>query len=163
MGKTRHEQNLELSLIRRHKRPPRAEVPDELRRRVLIIVDDRLSGRHLARMLTATGYEGVRAVSRAARALVLARQFGPSIVFLDVDLPDDAYELARALRHQAGSDSLRIIALTNSIENSTREQARGAGFERWLVTPVAQSELDVVMGKREKVPQSRTEAPPGAV
>ena len=157
MGKTRHEQNLELSLINRHRPPPRPEVPDELRRRVLIVVDNRLAGRHLARMLTAAGYEGVRAVSRAARALILARQFEPSIVFLDVDLPDDAYELARALRHQAGTDSLRIIALTNSIEHSTREQARGAGFERWLVTPVAQSELDIVMGTAAKPPEWRSE------
>jgi CheY-like chemotaxis protein len=156
MGKTRHEQNFEISLIRRHQPTPRAEVPAELRRRVLIVVDNRLSGRRLARMLTVAGYEGVRAVSKAARALILARQFEPSIVFVDVDLPDDAYELARALRRQAGTDSLRIIALTSSIEHSTREQARGAGFERWLVTPVAQDELDIVMGKVEKAP----EAPP---
>lgn len=115
--------------------------------RVLIVVNDRLAGRRLARLLTGKGYEGVRAVSSAARALALARQYKPSIVFLDVAMADDAYELATALRQQAGQNAPRLIALTESIEHSTREQARSAGFERWLVTPVAQSELDALLRK----------------
>jgi len=49
---------------------------------------------------------------------------------LDVTLQGDAYRLARALRQRAGQTELRLIALTNSIEHSTREQARSAGFER---------------------------------
>jgi len=118
------------------------DTPAELYAGVLIVVSDRLTGRHLARMLTKKGYEGVRAVSSAARALVLAHEYEPGIIFLDLDLSDDAYELARALQRQAGQDAHRLIALTPAIEHSTRERARRAGFERWLVTPVMQSELD---------------------
>jgi CheY-like chemotaxis protein len=110
--------------------------------RILIVVDDRLSGRKLARMLMQKGYASVRAVTDAGRALVIAQHYQPDIVFLDVTLADDAYELARGLRQQAGQAELRLIALTNSIEHSTREQARSAGFERWLVTPVTQEDLD---------------------
>ena len=150
MAKTEHELRIEKLLIQRHRREPRAEVPASLRTRVLIVSEDRLAGRHLARMLAAKGFEGVRAVSRAARALTLARKFVPGIVFLDVALLDDAYELAGALRRLAGRDALRIIALTPSIEHSTRDQARDAGFERWLVTPVAQNELDSLMDVEER-------------
>jgi len=110
--------------------------------RILIVVDDRLSGRKLARMLMRKGYPSVRAVTDAGRALIIAQQYQPDIVFLDVTLAGDAYELARGLRQQAGQAELRLIALTNSIEHSTREQARSAGFERWLVTPVTQEDLD---------------------
>jgi CheY-like chemotaxis protein len=110
--------------------------------RILIVVNDRLSGRKLARMLMLKGYASVRAVTDAGRALVIAQQYQPDIVFLDVTLAGDAYELARGLRQQAGQAELRLIALTNSIEHSTREQARSAGFERWLVTPVTQEDLD---------------------
>lgn len=109
---------------------------------VLIVVADRLVGRHLARMLTRKGYEGIRAVSSADRALVLAHEYEPGIIFLDLGLSEDAYDLGRALQHQAGPDVPRLIALTPFIEHSTRERARSAGFERWLVTPVAQSELE---------------------
>lgn len=112
---------------------------------ILIVVDDRLVGRQLARMLTRKGYEGVRAVGTAARALVLAHEFEPGIIFLDLELSDDAYELARALQRQAGHDAHRLIALTPAIEHSTRERARRAGFERWLITPVVQDELDAVL------------------
>ena len=110
--------------------------------RILIAVADRLVGRHLGRMLTKKGYQEVRAVSSADRALVLSHEYGPGIVFLDLELPGDAYELARALQRQAGRGTHRLIALTPAIDHSTRERARRAGFERWLVTPVAQDELD---------------------
>lgn len=109
---------------------------------VLIVVADRLIGRRLATMLMKKGYAGVRAVSRVSRALVLAHEYDPGIIFLDLELSDEAYDLARVLQHQAGHDAQRLIALTPTIEQSTRERARRAGFERWLVTPVVQSELD---------------------
>jgi len=112
------------------------------RARILIVVDNRLAGRQLARMLMQKGLASVRAVTDAGRALIISRLYQPEIVFLDVTLTGDAYELARALRQQAGQAELRLIALTNSIEHSTREQARSAGFERWLVTPVTQEDLN---------------------
>lgn len=116
---------------------------------MLIVVEDRLAGRHLARLLSAKGYEGVRIVRRAASALFLAQQSRPGIVFLDVALSDDAYQLASDLRRQSGSGAVRLIALTSSVEHSTRDQARDAVFERWLVTPVTQSELDALMCKED--------------
>jgi CheY-like chemotaxis protein len=121
----------------------------EQRTRVLIVVENLTAGKHLARLLTATGFEGVRVVRRAANALQLAQQFSPGIVFLDIALADDAYELASALRRQSGRRALRLVALTSSIEHSTHEQARAAGFERWLVTPVAQNDLDSVMREED--------------
>ena len=145
MVKTLDETRLDLATFRRPSREARPEVLAEMRTRVLIVVEDRLTGKHLARLLAAKGYEGVRVVRRAASALLLARQFSPGIVFLDIALADDAYELANDLRRQCGSRALRLIALTSLVEQSTREQARAASFERWLVTPVTQSELDTVM------------------
>jgi CheY-like chemotaxis protein len=121
---------------------PKVSTLAEPSSRILIVVGDRLSGRQLARLLMMKGYDSVRAVNNAGRALLIAQHFAPDIVFLDVTLPGDAYELARELRQKAGRAELRLIALTNGIEHSTREQARSAGFERWLVTPVAQEDLD---------------------
>jgi CheY-like chemotaxis protein len=114
--------------------------------RILIVVDNRLAGRQLARMLMHKGYASVRAVTNGGRALIISHDYQPDIVFLDVTLKGDAYQLARDLRQQAGQAELRVIALTNGIEHSTREQARSAGFERWLVTPVTQEDLDGLLG-----------------
>ena len=121
---------------------PRGRRSAGLSVRILIVVADRLVGRQLARMLTKKGYQEVRAVSDVDRALVLSHEYDPDIVFLDLELPGDAYELARALQRQSGRDAHRLIALTPAIDHSTRERARHAGFERWLVTPVVQDELD---------------------
>lgn len=148
MEKAHHNPLLGLSLLQR-RREARASAPVGVQRRVLIVSDDLRDGRDLARLLLATGYTRVRRVGKAAKALQLAQTFSPGIVFLDVALADDAYALAIALRRQSGQGSLRIIALTSSIEHSTREQARGAGFERWLVTPVAPGELDELMRKED--------------
>ena len=112
------------------------------RARILIVVGNRLAGRQLARLLMQKGFASVRAVTDAGRAMIISLQYQPDIVFLDVTLASDAYELARGLRQQAGQAELRLIALTNSIEHSTREQARSAGFERWLVTPVTPEDLE---------------------
>lgn len=128
---------LEMSSADRHRRRSAG-----LKVRILIVVADRLVGRQLARMLTKKGYQEVRAVSDVDRALVLSHEYGPGIVFLDLELPGGAYELARALQRQSGRDAHRLIALTPAIDHSTRERARHAGFERWLVTPVVQDELD---------------------
>jgi CheY-like chemotaxis protein len=151
MEKARNHLLLGLSLLQR-RRAARASSPVGVHRRVLIVSDDIADGKHLARLLLAKGYERVRVVRKAAKALLLAQTYSPSIVFLDVALTDDAYELASALRRQSGQGSLRVIALTSSIEHSTREQARGAGFERWLVTPVVESELDDLMRIEEPAP-----------
>ena len=136
---------LERSSTQRHRRALRTDLSAEQSAGILIVVADRLVGRRLARMLTKKGYADIRAVSSASRALVLAHEYDPGIIFLDLDLSDDAYDLARVLQHQAGHDAHRLIALTPAIEFSTRERARRAGFERWLVTPVVQSELEYLL------------------
>ena len=117
--------------------------------RILIVVGDRLVGRQLARMLTKRGCREVRAVSAMDRALVLSHEYEPGIVFLDLELPGDAYDLAHALQRQAGHEAHRLIALTPAIDHSTRERARRAGFERWLVTPVMPDELDNLLSTEQ--------------
>jgi CheY-like chemotaxis protein len=60
----------------------------------------------------------------------------------DVDLLDvNGYELAPVLRERARTAMLRLIALTRSREHEDRELARTAGFERYLLKPVAALDL----------------------
>ena len=113
---------------------------------ILIVDDDRRSSQSLTFMLAARGYDEVRAVRSGARALAVAGKFRPGIIFLDLELPDrSSMDLAERLRHSANQNGLRIIALTSSVEHSTRENARVAGFERYLVKPMAQLELDKIL------------------
>lgn len=153
MARALHALPLVLPLLRPRRHESRTGVVSARRTCILIVVEDCLAGKHLARLLRAKGYERVRVVRRAASALLLAQKCSPGIVFLDVALSDDAYELANTLRQHAGRRTLRLIALTNRIEHSTREKARGAGFERWLVIPVVEDELDSLMRREDATPE----------
>jgi two-component system CheB/CheR fusion protein len=75
-------------------------------------------------------------------AMAIAAEFNPGVVLLDLGLFDmNGYELAQALRVQAQGHDLRLIALTSSPEHAAREQARVAGFERYLMKPVVSLDL----------------------
>ena len=130
----------------RHQRGSRREQQAAADTRFLIVDGDRGVGRSLSFMLEARGYGEVRAVLSAARAEAIFGTFQPGIVFLDLDPPDTSnMQLAERLRRNARLRKFRLIALTSDAEHVMRDEARAAGFERFLVKPVAQGELDKIL------------------
>src|SRR6266404_9882622 len=110
--------------------------------RILIVDDDISSSDSLELMLHASGYSETRVAYSGHAALAIAVEFQPSVVLLELDLLDmSGYEVARLLREHAQSHDLRLIALTSSREHAGRELARVAGFERYLLKPVAALDL----------------------
>lgn len=110
--------------------------------RVLIVDEDIKSSSSLELMLRASGYSEIRVAYSGHAALAIAADFQPSMVILELGLRDmSGYEVARILRERAQSHALRLIALTSSREHAGRELARVAGFERYLLKPVAVLDL----------------------
>lgn len=110
--------------------------------RVLIVDNDIKSSDLLELMLHASGYSETRVAYSGHAALAIAAEFRPSVVLLELELLDmSGYEVARLLREHAQCDDLRLIALTSSREHEGRELARVAGFERYLLKPVAVPDL----------------------
>jgi CheY-like chemotaxis protein len=110
--------------------------------RILIVDSDISASDSLERMLHASGYSETRVAYSGHAALAIAPEFQPSVVLLELDLLDmSGYEVARLLREHAQGHDLRLIALTSSREHAGREQARVAGFERYLLKPVAALDL----------------------
>lgn len=133
-------------MIHRDPHGSRREKPAAADTRFLIVDGDRQVGRNLSFMLEARGYSEVRSVRSAARAEAIFGQFQPGIVFMELDLPDNAnLQLAAHLRRTTRLRKFRLIALTSDMEHPAREEARAAGFERYLVKPVAQDELDKIL------------------
>ena len=113
---------------------------------ILIIENSRASTVALSFMLSLRGYEEIRAVRSAARAMTIADNFRPGLVFLDLELPNtDVLALAKKLRGGGRPQALRLIALTSVAEHATREGARDAGFERYLLKPCDQNEVDRIL------------------
>jgi CheY-like chemotaxis protein len=114
--------------------------------RILLVDNDMSEADSLELMLHASGYSDTRVAYSGHAALAIAAEFGPDVVLLDLSLLDlTGYEVAQSLREQAQSRHLRLIALTSSRAHAGREQARAAGFECYLLKPVASVELSELM------------------
>jgi CheY-like chemotaxis protein len=115
--------------------------------RILIVDQDRQVGVTLSFMLAARRFDEVRAVRSGRRAIVVAEQFLPDIVFLDLELPDGGgIAVGRQLARDSRNRRQRLIALTRHPEDPIYDTARAAGFERLLLKPVSPEELDKVLG-----------------
>jgi CheY-like chemotaxis protein len=130
----------------RDQRGSRRESQASIDTRFLIIDGERNVGIALSFMLETRGYPEVRAVRSAARAEAVFSTFQPGVVFLDLELPDaGSVRLAAQLRRLAGVRKFRLLALTHDVEHARRQEARVAGFERYLVKPVAQDAVDGIL------------------
>jgi len=110
--------------------------------RIMIVDEDIKSSSSLEGMLRASGYSETRVAYSGHAALAIAADFNPSMVLLELSLLDmSGYEVAHLLRGRAQAHELRLIALTVSREHAGRELARAAGFERYLLKPVADQDL----------------------
>jgi PleD family two-component response regulator len=110
--------------------------------RILIVDEDIKSSDSLERMLHASGYLETRVAYSGHAALALAGVFQPDVVLLELSLLDmSGYKVARLLRERAQSHDLRLIALTSGREHAARGLARLAGFERYLLKPIAARDL----------------------
>lgn len=116
--------------------------------RVLIVESDVCTSGLLELMLHASGHE-TRVAHSGATALAIAAEFHPSVVLLELELPDmSGYDVGRLLREHAQTHDLRLIALTSSRAHAGRELARVAGFERYLLKPVAAVDLAALLEVR---------------
>lgn len=116
--------------------------------RILIVDQDRQLGVTLSFMLATRQFDEVRSVRSARRAMGIAEQFLPDLIFLDLDLPEEgSIPLGRLLAREARSKRRpRLIGLTNHSEDPNCAKARASGFERLLMKPVSHEELDKILG-----------------
>jgi CheY-like chemotaxis protein len=111
--------------------------------RILIVNGNVAAANALASLVETAGHGEARVASSGQEALGLAVTFVPTVVLLNLDLPDmSGYHVARYLSQHPRLQNLRLIALTGSSEHPGREQAREAGFERYLIDPPDAAELD---------------------
>jgi CheY-like chemotaxis protein len=112
----------------------------------VLIVDDAESSTSLELLLHGMGFWTTRVAVTGATALEMAQDFSPSVVLLALDLPDmSAYDVAQQLRERTELRRVRLIALSSDYEHTGRDQARQAGFERYLAKPVTASALQYLL------------------
>ena len=120
---------------------PAAKTATVSPRRILIVDDNRDSAESLATLLSLTGNQ-TRTAFDGLEAVEAAEAFQPDLVLLDIGLPKlNGYEVCRRIREQAWSHGMLLVALTGWGQEEDRSRASDAGFDEYLVKPVAYAAL----------------------
>jgi CheY-like chemotaxis protein/two-component sensor histidine kinase len=109
--------------------------------RVLVVDDNVDAADSLAQVLSAAGYQ-TKVAYEGVSALQLAELLRPSIVFLDIGLPNlSGHEIARRLRSEPWGLNVRLVAITGWGHENDRKRSREAGFDEHLTKPVDPRQL----------------------
>ena len=112
-------------------------------RRQILIVDDYPGALYMrSRILSDAGYEVLEA-TRGEDALRIAAERHPSLVLLDVNLPDiSGTEVCERLRRDPATAGIRIIQITGAwMSEEARRQGMASGADAYLTEPVDQVTL----------------------
>ena len=104
--------------------------------RVVVIDDNYDDVRTTALYLQSMGHKVDYAINGYA-GLDVAMRFRPDVVFVDLRLPDvDGATVAREIRNEPGLRSVRVFAITGSVQQEDWDRALEAGCEQVFIKPV---------------------------
>ena len=127
---------------------PRRLRPGVTGLRLLVVEDDDDLRDTLSVMLELRGHR-VLAAADGTSAVQLAADSRPEAALVDLGLPDiSGHEVARRIRAIRSLDPILLIALTGFSAEAERVAAIEAGFDEFLVKPVAAAELERVLAAR---------------
>ena len=105
---------------------------------LILIVEDNEKNMKLVRdLLQYKGYRTLEAPT-AGEALNMAAQHRPDLVLMDIQLPDlDGIAALRRLRAAPDTAGIPVVALTALAMDGDRQRILAAGFDGYLVKPIA--------------------------
>ena len=109
--------------------------------RILVVEDDFDISNMLRIYFSAQGYE-VQVAPRGGDALSMTRKQLPSLIMLDIMLPDmNGYDVCRELRTTTRTSQIPIIFLTQKDERSDKIKGLELGADDYIVKPFDIEEL----------------------
>jgi signal transduction histidine kinase len=119
-----------------------------VRRCRILVVDDNVDAAESMTMaLALIGHETL-AVHDGAAALQAASSFLPQVILLDIGLPgQNGYEVARQIRRMPWGRDVLLIAATGWGQESDKQLAEDAGFDRHLTKPVDFARLQALLSE----------------
>jgi CheY-like chemotaxis protein len=119
--------------------------PARIRLHVLV-VEDNDDAREMMRHLLGMAGHAVRDAADGVAGLSMALAQPPDVAIIDVGLPGlDGFEVARRLRTDPRGSGVTLIALTGYGQSETRARALEAGFDAFLVKPLAAEDLERIL------------------
>jgi two-component system cell cycle response regulator DivK len=111
----------------------------------LVVEDDPKSQKLVRALLELRGFQ-VFCANTADQACALAREHGPDVILMDIQLRGaDGVSALSALRANAATASIPVIAMTAFAMDGDRERFLAHGFTGYVSKPIdARSFVDVV-------------------
>lgn len=118
--------------------------------------------------LAGSGRCEVRTASNLFEAGVVAQQFRPHVIVLDVGRGEEAAILCRNIKHNADLASARLVAVSAGMPSSRAQELRRGGFDEFLSKPYTPAQLAAAAGVNERKetvakPQTLASSSGGAV
>lgn len=111
-------------------------------RAILIVDDDPFIRKLIATTLEDVGGAELVQASDGLEALDRAKHAWPSLVFLDIDMPNlDGIETCRRLREMEGGGAQTIVMLTAASRAEVEREAEDAGADLFLTKPFSPLDL----------------------
>jgi two-component system, cell cycle response regulator DivK len=123
--------------------------------KLILIVEDNDKNLKLVRdVLQVKGYATVEA-GNAEDGIVLARERGPDLILMDIQLPGmSGIEAIGVLRAEPATAAIPVVAVTASVMPQDRNKITEAGFDAYIGKPINLKEfLDTVRTMLEKPPK----------
>ena len=119
-----------------------------LSRRILVVDDNADITMGMRMLLELLGQE-VRTANDGPTAILIAAEFHPDVVLLDLGLPRmDGYDVARELRKMPDGATTEIIAVSGWGDAESRTRSAAAGFTAHWLKPVGRKELRAYLMRR---------------
>ena len=114
--------------------------------RILLVEDNELNRDMLSRRLVRNGHD-VLIATNGIEALSSARSENPDVILMDLSLPIlDGWDATRAIKSDAETRAIPVIALTAHAMSGDREHALEAGCDDFDTKPI---DLPRLLGKIE--------------
>ncbi len=112
---------------------------------VLLIEDNPDQAKTMCLLLEHLG-SNVHLATDGLQGVQKATELHPDLIICDIGLPMmDGFDVARTLRQNSQTATIRMVALTGYGQDDFVERARQAGFDRHFLKPMSIAEIEEVM------------------
>jgi CheY-like chemotaxis protein len=112
----------------------------------VLIADDNTDAAETLAMLVELWGHSVRVAYDGPGAVEAAREFRPDVCLFDIGMPGfDGYEAARRVRAEFDGNGVVLAAMTGFGLDSDRARGAAAGFDHFLVKPVAPDTVEQLL------------------
>jgi excisionase family DNA binding protein len=114
-----------------------------------VLVMDPACPAELMQALSARDHCEVRRAGNLFEAGILAQQFRPHVIVLDVGCTDDAASFCRNVKENASLASARLVAVARGLTDAKANELMQSGFDACLAKPYTPAQLAAAAGVTE--------------